>query len=206
MIMLNDLILEYKRCFPNGDKNDCLKISYKYNSVSVNLFFDAYDEESLALSIILNYEKEYYFTPMSIDILKPNKKFFLKDCPNAILHQIRLHKINLDSFYADMREHIEYYITKSKNQQVNLKCDYNDECFRESLGKSKSEHYITPFLHHIRNTKMSKEQFTRLKDELSIDKETLKKLQKNGKTIVTTNDPLKRKTLTMVLDEVGHKI
>lgn len=204
--MLNDLILEYKRCFTNNNKNDCLKISYQHNSVGVNLFFDAYDEQSLALSIILNYGKECYFTPIDIRYFEFKNIFFLKDCPSAILYQIMSPERKLNLFCKNMREHIEEYITKSKNQQINLKCDYGDECFREALEKSKNKHYITPFLHHIRNTKMSNEQFTRLKDEISIDKETLKKLQKNGRTIVTTNDPLKRKTLTMILDEVGYRI
>lgn len=204
--MLNDLISEYKRCFPNSNKNDCLKISYKYNGVDVNLFFDSYDEKSLALSIILNYEKECYFTPIDIKYFAYKNIFFLKDCPGAILCQIMSSERKLNLFCKNMRERIENYIAKSKNQQINLKCDYSDECFRESLGKSKNNICITPFLHHIRNTKMSKEQFIRLKDELIIDKETLIKLQREGKTIVTTNDPLKRKTLTMVLDEVGYKI
>ena len=53
---------------------------------------------------------------------------------------------------------------------------------------------------------MSEKQLAKLRDELDIPEEILIKLQTIGRTIVTTNDPLKRRTLTMILEEVGYKV
>lgn len=205
--MLEDLIAEYEKYFLNENKNGCLKIHYQCNNVSVNLFFDAYDKKSLALCIVLSYDKEDYLTSLNVrNILETNKTIYLKECPKLILHQILSSERKMDSFYKNMREHIRDYIVKSKNQQINLKCDYGDKSFQNALEKSKNQQYRTPFLHHIRNTTMSEKQLTKLRDELDIPEEILIKLQTIGRTIVTTNDSLKRRTLTMILEEVGYKV
>ncbi len=205
--MLRELIAEYQRhCLDEG-KNSCLKIHYQYNGVNVNLFFDAYDSESLALCVILNDKNEYYLTPLNIHkILEINKKPYLKECPKSILRKLCSSEGKLDLFDKDMREHIRYYLTKSKEQQINLKCEYSDESFQKALEKSKNKQYNTPFLHHIRSATMSKEHFIKLGYKLNISKEVLMGLQQQGRTIVTTNDPSKRRKLTIILKEIGYEI
>lgn len=42
----------------------CLKYHYLYNTVHVNVYFDAFDINSVTLSIVLALENKYYYTCM----------------------------------------------------------------------------------------------------------------------------------------------
>lgn len=56
-IVRNHLLNKYYELkFKNKLTN--LKFHYKYNEVNTNLYFDAYDVDSISFRIILNYDRE----------------------------------------------------------------------------------------------------------------------------------------------------
>ena len=73
--------LEYK------NKLTSLKFYYKYNGVNINLYFDAYDVDSLSFSVILSYDGEYYFTSLNI-MNNTMKTEYLVDIPSKMLGKI----------------------------------------------------------------------------------------------------------------------
>ena len=74
------LVNRYNR-IPRKTKATCLKYHYLYNNVNVNVYFDAFETKSVALSIVLAADKKYYYT--SLNILK-----------------------HLDNFYENMEKHL----------------------------------------------------------------------------------------------------
>lgn len=188
----------YKKYFPAHNKQNCLKISYKYKNVDVNLFFDFYDSDCANFFITLLYEEDYYFTPLNINKLDNNEKWFLNKIPQKILKKIMVNT-KLDLFCQNLKEHVENHI---KNEQI-LKCNYNDKDFKKSLKFTQNEIENKPFLSHIRNVRMSEKQFKKNLTHFDIPYNTLKYLQRKNRTIITTCDPSKRKTLTIILQEIN---
>ncbi|MBS4314287.1 hypothetical protein [Campylobacter vulpis] len=196
-IKMNDIkgFLKQKYLMSNLRKpQDCLKLSYQYHQVRVNIYFDYY-ENTFNLFLVLSYDKYYYFTPLNIDNLIV-KNPYLNDIPKEILRQISINR-NLKAFYDNMRERmIHDDIQKS---------DYEDYEFRNGL-KSNKNNDKNPFLSHLKKTPMSENHLNFLNTQFNISKYILEKIQANGYTIVTTTEACKRKDLTVILDKHGIKL
>ncbi|MBX2078012.1 hypothetical protein I9T54_00465 [Campylobacter peloridis] len=173
---------------------DCLKLSYQYHQVKVNIYFDYY-ENTFNLFLVLSYEKSYYFTPLNIDNLIV-KNPYLNDVPKEILRQI-LENGNLKDFYENMREHIIH-----DNIQES---DYEDYEFRNGL-KSNKNNDKNPFFLCLRKTPMSENHLNFLNTQFNISKYILQKIRAKGYTIVTTADFSKRKSLTFILNDNKIKL
>lgn len=173
---------------------DCLKLSYQYHQVKVNIYFDYY-ENTFNLFLVLSYEKSYYFTPLNIDNLIV-KNPYLNDVPKEILRQI-LDNGSLKDFYDNMREHmIHDDIQKS---------DYEDYEFRNGL-KSNKNNDKNPFLSHLRKAPMSENHLNFLNTQFNISKYILQRIRAKGYTMVTTADVSKRKSLTLILNDCDIKL
>ncbi|MBK1999966.1 hypothetical protein JG678_00695 [Campylobacter sp. 2018MI35] len=173
---------------------DCLKLSYQYHQVRVNIYFDYY-ENTFNLFLVLSYEKSYYFTPLNIDNLIV-KNPYLNDIPKEILGQI-LDNGSLKDFYDNMREHMIHDDTQ--------KSDYEDYEFRNGL-KSNKNNDKNPFLFCLRKTPMSEGHLNFLNTQFNISKYILQRIRAKGYTVVTTADFLKRKSLTLILNECSIKL
>lgn len=179
--------LEYKA------KETCLKYHYLYHNVNVNVFFDAYDEDNLSLCLILVYEKEYYYTSLNIDDTCIRFQY-LNELPHAILAQITVDK-KLTNFYEDMEKHIlndKYYVNYYSK----------DIIFTNTMKYSRDETDL-PFLANMRRTKMADDTLKRLNASFDIPLSTLREIQQRNLTLVRTDDPKRRKKLTIILEEFG---
>ncbi|MCR6581609.1 hypothetical protein CINS5918_03840 [Campylobacter insulaenigrae] len=173
---------------------DCLKLSYQYHQVKVNIYFDYY-ENTFNLFLVLSYEKSYYFTPLNIDNLIV-KNPYLNDVPKEILGQI-LDNGNLKDFYDNMREHMIHDDVQKSN--------YEDYEFKNGL-KSNKNNDKNPFFLCLRKTPMSENHLNFLNTQFNISKYILQKIRAKGYTIVTTADFSKRKSLTLILNECDIKL
>ncbi|MCR6572962.1 hypothetical protein [Campylobacter insulaenigrae] len=173
---------------------DCLKLSYQYHQVKVNIYFDYY-ENTFNLFLVLSYEKSYYFTPLNIDNLIV-KNPYLNDVPKEILKQI-LDNGNLKDFYDNMREHMIHDDVQKSN--------YEDYEFKNGLKFNKNNDK-NPFFLCLRKTPMSENHLNFLNTQFNISKYILQKIRAKGYTIVTTADFSKRKSLTLILNECDIKL
>ncbi|MEB2791728.1 hypothetical protein [Campylobacter upsaliensis] len=173
---------------------DCLKLSYQYHQVKVNIYFDYY-ENTFNLFLVLNYEKYYYFTPLNIDNLIV-KNPYLNDIPKEILKQI-LDNGSLKDFYDNMREHMIHDDVQKSN--------YEDYEFKNGL-KSNKNNDKNPFLSHLRKTPMSENHLNFLNAQFNISKYILQRIRAKGYTIVTTANFSERKSLTLILNESSIKL
>ena len=64
----------------------CLKYHYVYNTIHVNIYFDAWDRKSVSLSIVLasTEAKKYYYTPLNI-LNSTMRTEYLPKIPSQIL-------------------------------------------------------------------------------------------------------------------------
>ncbi|HBG1231096.1 TPA: hypothetical protein KPG58_000976 [Clostridioides difficile] len=170
----------------------CLKYHYKYNSVNVNLYFDAYDLDSLSLYLILIYEKEYYYTPLNISDSNV-KKEYLKKIPQKILERILVNN-HLTEFYENMEEHI------LKNKYI-VNSYLKDIIFVNTMKYIKKDSIDLPFWDHIRRTRMQDTTLKKLMARTDISYEVLKAIQDNNSTLVRTDKISRRKKLTVILGE-----
>lgn len=174
-----------------------IKYWYQYNLVNVNIFFDAFDENNPNLAMVLAYDNSYYYTSLNVKNTTITKEYLAK-IPANILEQILDENNMLDSFFANIEEHI---ISK-KSRWINYN---NDEIFSRTLSNtlrdSKGRKDL-PFLLTLKKTPMSDKMFNTLRETMGIDEEILRKIQEHGRTIVRTDDPTRRKKLTIILDGV----
>jgi len=183
------LLEEYSR-LKSPKETTAIKYWYQYKCVNVNIFFDAFDGENLSLSMVLVYEKSYYYTSLNINNSRISKEY-LVEIPRDILEQILDENNMLDNFFKSIEEHIVLENATFINYN-------NDKIFSNTLKYYKNRKDL-PFLFGIRKVPMSNKMFNTLSETMSIDKTILKKIQENGITIVRTSDPTKRKKLTIIL-------
>ncbi|HFQ8588135.1 TPA: hypothetical protein ACHTER_001482 [Clostridioides difficile] len=174
----------------------CLKYHYKYNGVNVNIYFDAYDLNSLSLYLVLIYEQKYYYTPLNISNTNIHNEY-LKEIPQEILNQI-LENNHLVEFYSYMEEYI-------KNNNPIPNSYKKDKIFINTLKYSKDKTDL-PFWYHIRRVRMSDETLKKLSAKADISIKTLKSIQNKNLTLVRTADVAKRKELTFILGGEGITI
>lgn len=94
-----DFIVDYK-----GDKNICIKYSFDYKTVNVNLYFDMFDSKIKTLNLVLRYEKNYYFTTLNVSNIEIPTQY-LKEIPIEILNRIMDANNSLTAFFLTLNEH-----------------------------------------------------------------------------------------------------
>lgn len=182
--------LQYK------NKLTSLKFYYKYNGVNINLYFGAYDIDSMSFSVILNYDREYYFTSLNI-MNNTMKTEYLTDIPSKILGKILVDN-KLEQFYFKMEEHI------LNNDPVRINYE-RDKLFVNTIKYKKSGNNL-PFWHHIRKVRMTDTTLNELSEHGDISRNILIQIQNQNLTLVRTGDPRKRNNLTMILGEYDIKL
>lgn len=173
-----------------------LKFRFQYNMVNVNLYFDAYDNESPSLSMILEYNKKYYYTSLNI---KNNKiiKEFLAEIPSDILEKILNSEYQLDDFFSAIEAHILFGNFIVINYQ-------KDIMFVNTMKYSNENRKDLPFLMTIKKTRMQDKTLYNLSQTMGIDEGILRKIQNENMTLVRTDNPDRRKKLIAILQ--GTKI
>ena len=181
---------------PKKTKATCLKFYYQYNNVNVNVYFDAFDNQSVALSIVLVADKKYYYTPLNI-LNTGMTTEYLNKIPSQILEKILVEN-HLNDFY----ENIEKHLLEDK-PYVNY---YNrDKYFVNTIKYAKSKLDL-PFWWYLRKIPMTDDTLYKLNARADITLETLQKIQHEGYTLVRTADPEKRKELTLMLQQIGIEL
>lgn len=194
-IVRNHLLNKYDELkFKN--KLTSLKFHYKYNEVNANLYFDAYDVDSISFSIILNYDREYYFTALNI-MNNTIKTEYLVDIPLKILGKILVDN-KLEDFYFQM----EKYVLSHEPIKINYE---KDKLFVNTI-RYKEKGTKLPFWHHIRKVRMSDRTLNELSEYGDISRNVLIEIQKQNLTLVRTGDPRKRNNLTMILSQYDIKV
>lgn len=82
----------------------------------------------------------------------------------------------------------------------------NDNCFTNTMKNFNRSRSNLPFLYAIRKVRMSNKTLHKLYETMAIDIETLKKIQAENLTLVRTDDPKNRKSLTAILEDIAIKI
>lgn len=180
-------------------EDDCLKLNYKFNNVSVNLYFDIYDVDSIAFHMILIYEESYYYTALNIDNIISRNQYLTK-VPENILFKI-LTNGSLDKFYNNMRQRIleDKFIASKYSKDIDFK-----KVLKNTDKDTDDDE--KPFLYCLRKTQMSEKQLEKLYSRLNIARKILWEIKKEGYTIVTTSDFTKRKKLILILKDLQIKI
>ena len=158
----------------------CLKFYYKYNNVNVNVYFDAFDEQSVALSIVLVYGESYYYTPLNI-LNTGMAREYLNEIPNHILNQI--------------------LVDNSLNYNY-----YNEDKFFVNTIKYTKNKIDLPFWKSLRRVRMTDETLYKLNSRADISLDTLRKIQEEGYTLVRTSELKERKELTLILKRIGIRL
>ncbi|PID47478.1 MAG: hypothetical protein CR967_04580, partial [Proteobacteria bacterium] len=94
--VLHNLLQEYGK-LKNPKETTAIKYWYQYNNVHVNVYFDSFDVNNPHLSIVLNFEKSYYYTSLNVKNTAVNKEYLVK-IPMNILGKI-LSNSKLDDFF-----------------------------------------------------------------------------------------------------------
>lgn len=181
---------------PEKTKATCLKFYYQYNNVNVNVYFDAFDSQSVSLSIVLAAEKNYYYTPLNIlntGIITE----YLSEIPPLILKKILVDN-HLGDFYKNMEKHL-----LEDKPYFNY---YNEDTYFVNTIKYAQNKLDLPFWWHLRKVPMTDDTLYKLNARADITFDILRKIQQEGYTLVRTSDPEKRKELTIILDHIGIKL
>lgn len=184
------LVSRYNR-IPQKTKATCLKFHYLYNTVNVNVYFDAFDAASVTLSVVLVVDKKYYFTPLNI-LNTGMKTEYLSKIPSQILEKILVDN-HLNDFYEDMEKHL-----LCDKPHVNY---YDEDTYFVNTIKYAKSKLDLPFWWYLRKVPMHEETLNKLNARADISLETLRGIQRKGFTLVRTADPTKRKELTLMLQQ-----
>ena len=187
-----DFIVDYK-----GHKDICIKYSFDYKTVNVNLYFDMFDSKIKTLNLVLCYEKNYYFTTLNVSNIEIPTQY-LKEIPPDILTKILDDNNSLASFFLCINEHVEI----NNPSIAKYSKDYS---FKNALKYNKNEEN-KPFLFCLRRVRMKDETLSLLMKTMDIPVYILKLIQSNGMTLVRTDKIKYRKEITAIMDEHGFKI
>lgn len=192
----NKLQKEYKELKFNTSTT-AIKYHYTYNGVNVNLYFDEFDKGNPSLTMILAYEKNYYYTSLNVKDTNVTKEY-LEKIPSHILENILNTDMKLDDFFNSIDEHI------LNNNYIVI--NYKKDTYFINTMKFNRNRSDLPFLHTIRKVRMSDEALCKLYETMGIDRQILIKIQDENLTLVRTDDPGKRKSLTAILEGIAIKI
>lgn len=174
-------------------KSTCVKYRYDYNGVTVNLYFDAFDPDSSTLTMILSAEKQFYFTTLNSMNTRIRKEYLPK-LPSFFLNKILVNN-ELDEFYKHMEDKI-LGITP-------IPVSYKKDTIFINTTKFQKGDIDLPFWWHLRKIHMSDDTLEALSERADISRNTLLEIQKQGFTLVRTDDINKRRSLTIILGEHG---
>lgn len=174
----------------------CLKYHYQYNNVNVNVYFDAYEPESLSLYLILVYESKYYYTALNLDDTSIRTEY-LNKIPIEILTRILVDS-HLTEFYSDMENHI-----LSDKAIVNTYS--KDKIFVGTMKYSKNKEDL-PFWYCLRNVRMQDDTLFKLHASANISIDILKQIQEKNFTLVRTANAERRKELIVILESINIKL
>lgn len=185
--VIEHLKTEYKK-LEIKSKKACLKYSYLFNKVSVNIYFDNYDKDLPSITLILKFEKVCYFRTFNFEYSR-----YLENIPIEILNKL-LDNNTLEEFYDTLEEKLmkEYCIASYQK----------DYLYKENVKLQEKICKINPFVFYLRKPPMTEEQKSLLNTYLNIPKETLNYIQKKGFTIATTDDIEKKIKLKDAMGKV----
>ena len=158
--------------------------------------FDAFDNQSVVLSIVLSAKKKYYYTPLNI-LNTGMITEYLSEIPPQILEKILVDN-HLDDFYENMEKHL-----LEDKPYFNY---YNEDTYFVNTIKYAKSKLDLPFWWYLRKVPMSDDTLYKLNARADITFDILRKIQQEGYTLVRTPDPEKRKELTLILKQIGIKL
>lgn len=191
-----DYLVNIYNNIPKKTKATCLKFYYQYNNVNVNVYFDAFDSQSVGLSIVLAAEKNYYYTPLNI-LNNGITTEYLSKIPHQILEKILVDN-RLDDFYENMEKHL-----LNTEPYFNY---YNEDTYFVNTIKYAQNKLDLPFWSHLRKVPMTDDTLYKLNARADITFDILRKIQQEGYTLVRTSDPEKRNKLTIILERRDIKL
>lgn len=159
-------------------------------------YFDAFDNQSVVLSIVLSAKKKYYYTPLNI-LNTGMITEYLSEIPPQILEKILVDN-HLDDFYENMEKHL-----LEDKPHFNY---YNEDTYFVNTIKYAKSKLDLPFWWYLRKVPMSDDTLYKLNARADITFDILRKIQQEGYTLVRTPDPEKRKELTLILKQIGIKL
>ena len=190
--ILEKLVSDYNFLInAKNSRSACIKYTFQYNKVTVNLYFDMFDSQLPSLNLVLIYLHNYYYSSLNVSkLIIPNQ--FLNQIPREILTQI-----------IDFNETLLSFFEKVNNEllcQTPIRASYaKDYQFKDAVCKSNKENL--PFLYCLRHKRMQDETLLLLQDTLAIPFIVLKAIQNHNMTIVRTDNIEYRKELTVILRE-----
>lgn len=190
--ILEKLISDYNSHInAKNSRSACIKYTFQYNKVTVNLYFDMFDSQLPSLNLVLIYLHNYYYSSLNVSkIIIPNQ--FLNQIPHEILAQIMDFNETLVSFFEKVNNEIL--------SQTPIRASYaKDYQFKDAVCKSNKENL--PFLYSLRHKRMQDETLLLLQDTLAIPFRVLKAIQNHNMTIVRTDNIKYRKELIVILRE-----
>ncbi|WP_426952520.1 hypothetical protein [Bacillus mycoides] len=198
MSLLDFLIQEYQKAGLRN-RSACIKYSFKVSNTTINAYFDCYDKDIPALSLILIFKPDYYlksFNP-NLDGGVFNERY-LENVPKGILEDILVDD-QLSVFYEE--------VGKAIREIPYVMCNYEKDGYFKNTRKyqKEDEDTIKSFFYHLRKVPMSDERLEDLHAHLNISKERLRGVQKLGFNVVTTNDPVKRKLFVDEWERINEK-
>mgnify|MGYP007056165702 CR=1 FL=1 len=174
----------------------CLKYHFQYNEVSINLYFDMFDIQLPSLSLVLIYNRNYYYT--SLNVSQFDIPFqYLNKIPKEILVKILDSNRKLVDFFNKVNDELLVVMPVNASYDNDYDNDYNfSDVFKHTNNKEN-----LPFLYCLRHQRMTDETLNLLKATMSIPDKILKAIQTHNMTVVRTANLKYRKKLTVILKE-----
>lgn len=191
--ILEKLISDYNSIvYARNAKIACIKYSFKYNNVKVNIYFDMFDKRMPSLNLVLIYKKKYYYTSLNVSKINIPTQY-LKQIPTEILSEIQDSNYTLTEFFEELNNKI----MTNKPDYASYASDYD---FNDALRYNKNTENL-PFLYCLRHRRMTEETLNLLQETFAISSRILKIIQNHNMTLIRTGNPEYRKELTVVLSE-----
>jgi len=178
-------------------KSACIKYSFQFNNVTVNLYFDMFDKHLTSLNLVMIYLCNYYYTSLNASNVNIPPQY-LEQIPNEILSEILDENKTLTSFFAKINDAI-------LNKQP-VRASYSKDLQFKEATKCNMNKENLPFLRHLRNTRMQDETLKLLHATMDIPYKVLKAIQKHNMTLVRTAKLEYRKQLTLILQEYNISV
>ncbi|KAA0746300.1 hypothetical protein DN389_09480 [Bacillus sp. AY3-1] len=185
MTLLDHLIQNYETAKLKRP-TACIKYSFKFFKTDINVYFDCYDEQVPALILILKYYDSYHIQGFNPTVDNVFDVKYLEDINPVILCDILVDN-QLTALYGEIERVIW--------EEDYVRCNYEKDNSFNSAKKSRKidEKSINPFFDHFRRGRMKDKRLEALHAHLNISREILREIQGMNFTIVTTDDPKRRK-------------
>ncbi|ARX65261.1 hypothetical protein [Bacillus thuringiensis] len=164
----------------------CIKYSFKFSKTDINLYFDCYDEQLPALTLILKYYGSYHIQGFNPTVNNIFDAKYLEDINPVTLRDILVGN-KLTVLYGEIERVIW--------EEDYVRCNYEKDNSFSSVQKFRKidGKFINPFFDHFRRGRMKDKRLKELHSHLNISREKLREIQGMNFTIVTTDDSKRRK-------------